>query len=166
MSLERSLDDKASGLTLLFNFLLPGAGHLYASSGHEGAALLVANLACGVVSAFIYVTFVINIGFWIYSMATSRKVTEMYNAERASARSNSIQQARKPVIVYERAPAAPSASSALLSCPDCGGKVSRRAPACPHCGSPVKDSCVDCGGMVPSGATTCPGCGCPIAAKG
>lgn len=25
----------------------------------------------------------------------------------------------------------------LLICPDCGGKVSRRAPACPHCGCPI-----------------------------
>lgn len=25
----------------------------------------------------------------------------------------------------------------LLRCPDCGGMVSRQAPACPHCGRPM-----------------------------
>ncbi len=27
---------------------------------------------------------------------------------------------------------------ALVKCPDCGGKVSDQAPACPHCGRPMK----------------------------
>lgn len=38
------------------------------------------------------------------------------------------------------APAAPPAgkkSAGTISCPDCGGTVSRRAPACPHCGAPI-----------------------------
>ena len=26
---------------------------------------------------------------------------------------------------------------ALLTCPDCSGMVSSRAPACPHCGCPI-----------------------------
>ena len=29
---------------------------------------------------------------------------------------------------------------ALLTCPDCGGKVSDAAPACPHCGRPTQQS--------------------------
>lgn len=29
---------------------------------------------------------------------------------------------------------------ALLTCPDCGGNVSSRAPACPHCGCPVEQA--------------------------
>lgn len=26
----------------------------------------------------------------------------------------------------------------VVNCPDCGGKVSTKVPACPHCGSPMK----------------------------
>ncbi|TVQ86907.1 MAG: zinc ribbon domain-containing protein [Chromatiaceae bacterium] len=26
---------------------------------------------------------------------------------------------------------------ALISCPECGGQVSDRAPTCPHCGAPI-----------------------------
>jgi hypothetical protein len=37
---------------------------------------------------------------------------------------------------------------ALLSCPECGGKVSSEAPACPHCGHPIK------------AASKTEGCGC------
>lgn len=28
---------------------------------------------------------------------------------------------------------------ALIDCPECGGQVSDRAPACPHCGVPIAD---------------------------
>ena len=26
----------------------------------------------------------------------------------------------------------------LISCPDCGGQISRRAQTCPHCGRPLQ----------------------------
>lgn len=29
---------------------------------------------------------------------------------------------------------------ALIECPECGGQVSDRAPACPHCGVPIANS--------------------------
>lgn len=33
-----------------------------------------------------------------------------------------------------------SSTSNIISCPDCGEKVSKRAPYCPHCGTPVRPS--------------------------
>lgn len=34
--------------------------------------------------------------------------------------------------------AASNGNSPLMACPDCGGKVSRRAAFCPHCGAPIE----------------------------
>jgi len=52
---------------------------------------------------------------------------------------------------------------ALTSCQECEGKVSTRAQACPHCGSPVTPTteCDECGGGIPIGASACPECGAP-----
>ena len=62
----------------------------------------------------------------------------------------------------------------LVSCEDCGREVSRRAPACPHCGAPKEAdpasertsqqssslrSCKHCGHGVARGVEKCPNCG-------
>ena len=33
---------------------------------------------------------------------------------------------------------------ALIDCPDCGRRVSPRAPSCPHCGAPLKNGPCGC----------------------
>lgn len=49
---------------------------------------------------------------------------------------------------------------ALLTCPDCGGKVSDIAPACPHCGRPMGIEAGKPGSPAPAEAgTKCPSCG-------
>ena len=50
---------------------------------------------------------------------------------------------------------------ALTECPDCGGKISTEAAACPHCGKPVERTvtCSDCGERYPADSRSCPGCG-------
>ena len=60
------------------------------------------------------------------------------------ARENGIPLITEPLNFQEDAPkeiragiAKGIATPNLLICPDCGGKVSRRAPACPHCGCPI-----------------------------
>lgn len=71
---------KSSGIALLLNFLLPGAGHLYASGGSKGVALLIVNIVVALLFPVVYFTILINIGIWIYAMATSSSVTAEYNA--------------------------------------------------------------------------------------
>ncbi len=53
---------------------------------------------------------------------------------------------------------------ALIDCPECGGKVSDKARACPSCGFLISGmiKCEECGSMVKKSAKTCPSCGCPI----
>ena len=53
---------------------------------------------------------------------------------------------------------------ALIECSECGGKVSTRAAACPHCGCPVEPqvTCPDCGEDFTASLTACPACGGPV----
>ena len=58
---------------------------------------------------------------------------------------------------------------AITQCSECGGKVSTRAAACPHCGCPVepptpKITCPDCGEDFAASLTACPACGGPVEA--
>ena len=55
----------------------------------------------------------------------------------------------------------------ITSCTECGGKVSDKADACPHCGAQVKkpeewEPCAECQEPLPSGVAKCPACGAPI----
>ncbi len=55
---------------------------------------------------------------------------------------------------------------AITQCSDCGGTVSTKAEACPHCGSPVEPqqsqiTCLDCGEAFEASLTACPVCGGP-----
>ena len=54
---------------------------------------------------------------------------------------------------------------ALIDCPECGGNVSDKAVACPHCGAPptVLIDCFECGDKVGMDAMACPHCGAPTA---
>ena len=56
---------------------------------------------------------------------------------------------------------------ALITCPECGRKISDKATACPHCGCPVAGyiTCPECGKQVPETAITCPNCGFPFASN-
>lgn len=48
---------------------------------------------------------------------------------------------------------------ALLECPDCGGKVSDLAPACPHCGRPRRSEGIEVNDLRKgSGDAKCPSC--------
>lgn len=57
----------------------------------------------------------------------------------------------------------------LISCNDCGGKISDRARYCPHCGAPVTyinerrlvEVCRDCEQKISDRARYCPHCGAP-----
>lgn len=59
---------------------------------------------------------------------------------------------------------------ALMSCPECGGKMSDKAPKCPHCGAVAAAmrkekstvSCSECGNILPENAAACPVCGSPV----
>ena len=53
---------------------------------------------------------------------------------------------------------------ALISCPECSGKVSTRASACPHCGLDVSklSECPECGAQMLLGIAACTECGCPM----
>ena len=77
-------------------------------------------------------------------------------------------------------------STRLTNCPDCRGRVSRRAASCPHCGAPLAEikarreatraiqeswwdrvtshtkPCSDCGHVVSRLASRCPQCGAPV----
>ena len=55
--------------------------------------------------------------------------------------------------------------SRLTTCRDCNGQISRRAPACPHCGAhqhfktTTLSSCKYCNQLVSINAPACPHCG-------
>lgn len=62
---------------------------------------------------------------------------------------------------------------ALIECPECRGKVSDRAFACPHCGCPVESNggiegafCPYCGKRNNHESTYCGYCGSPLAGQG
>ena len=69
---------KSAGTTLLLNFLIPGAGHLYASGG-EKWGLFAINITCAVTGTFLYVPWIGNLIVWVVSMSDSGKVTRLYN---------------------------------------------------------------------------------------
>ncbi|MBO5352320.1 MAG: zinc ribbon domain-containing protein [Lachnospiraceae bacterium] len=53
---------------------------------------------------------------------------------------------------------------ALLSCPNCGGKISEKAWACPHCKLSMNEiiNCPECGETCLSENEYCPSCGYPF----
>lgn len=59
---------------------------------------------------------------------------------------------------------------ALMTCPECGGKMSDKAPKCPHCGAVAAAmrkekstvSCSECGNILPENAAVCSVCGSPV----
>ena len=69
---------KNAGVTLLLNFVFPGAGHVYASDGVSWQ-LLAANIGCAVLGVFLIVPLLACPVIWIYSMVQSADVTQRYN---------------------------------------------------------------------------------------
>ena len=72
---------------------------------------------------------------------------------------------------------------ALIICPECGGTVSDKAPACVHCGYPLHSRtamqaahsgpdtrsqhfCTSCGAALPLGVRFCTSCGAPVGTPG
>ncbi len=53
---------------------------------------------------------------------------------------------------------------ALITCVECGNKVSDKAECCPECGCPVelKITCVECGASISDKNEICPKCGVPL----
>ena len=41
-------------------------------------------------------------------------------------------------VVISKPKKPPPPKPTVINCPDCGGKVSTKVKACPHCGSPMK----------------------------
>lgn len=72
------MPQKKSSTTLLFNFLIPGTGHLYASGG-EKWGLFVGHLVCAFTGAFLILPWVGNVIIWLIAMVDSSSVTAMYN---------------------------------------------------------------------------------------
>lgn len=53
----------------------------------------------------------------------------------------------------------------LIKCPECGGTVSDKAAACPHCGMAIATSlikCPECGETIPKDSVSCPNCAFPL----
>lgn len=52
---------------------------------------------------------------------------------------------------------------ALITCKQCGGKVSDRAEKCPHCGCPIGGvkHCTECNAVITENEAVCPNCGHP-----
>ncbi len=69
---------KSAGVTFILNFLIPGAGHVYASGG-EKWGLLAMNIVCAVLAPLVYVTLIGNVVIWLVAMASSASVTAEYN---------------------------------------------------------------------------------------
>ena len=80
--MSTSPSPKSSGTTLLLNFLIPGAGHVYASNG-ERWGYLAANIVCAVSGACIYLPWIGNVVIWIITMSASSEVTQEYNGRDA-----------------------------------------------------------------------------------
>ena len=53
---------------------------------------------------------------------------------------------------------------ALITCVECGNKVSDKAECCPECGCPVelKITCFECGASISDKNKICPKCGVPL----
>ncbi len=55
---------------------------------------------------------------------------------------------------------------AMITCPNCGGKISDKAKKCVHCGTVFipeeKKYCQDCGAELEEDMKICPQCGCPV----
>lgn len=67
-------------IALLLNFLIPGAGHIYAGKQSPGIPLLIASVVCVVLSGLILPLLPL-LGIWIYALATTREVIEEYNRQ-------------------------------------------------------------------------------------
>ena len=52
----------------------------------------------------------------------------------------------------------------LITCVECGNKVSDKAKCCPECGCPVelKITCFECGASISDKDEICPKCGVPL----
>ena len=55
---------------------------------------------------------------------------------------------------------------AMITCPNCGEKISDKAKSCVHCGVSLlpeeKVICEECGAELEEGIEICPSCGCPV----
>ena len=69
---------KSKGLTLLFNFLIPGTGHIYASDGERWGFLLF-NVVCAIAGGILILPWIGNIIIWFVALADSGNVTDAYN---------------------------------------------------------------------------------------
>lgn len=76
--------EKSPGTTFLLNFLVPGAGHIYASGG-ERWGLLAAYLGCAALTPLLFVPVVALPVLWIVSMVQSSDITKEYNQRLAEA---------------------------------------------------------------------------------
>ncbi|MGB8296762.1 MAG: hypothetical protein WCG85_15140, partial [Polyangia bacterium] len=84
---------KQTWITLLLNFLFPGAGHGYASDGKEWKRL-VAVVVCLILTPILYVTGIYVIFAWIYCLVTSGTVTMKYNGLIAQQQARALAQDR------------------------------------------------------------------------
>ena len=52
---------------------------------------------------------------------------------------------------------------AMITCPQCGIKISDESSQCIHCGAPIVkyQVCEECGNKYPAQEKICPNCGCP-----
>jgi hypothetical protein len=69
---------KSKGLTLLFNLIIPGTGHIYASDG-ERWGFLAFNVVCAITGGFLILPWLGNILIWFIALADSGNVTDAYN---------------------------------------------------------------------------------------
>ena len=69
-----------NGVTLGLNFFFPGAGHLYASGGEEGAAMLIFSIVMAVLTPMLVFPGILALIVWIAALAGSGEITNKYNA--------------------------------------------------------------------------------------
>ncbi len=83
------LEPKQTGITLLLNFLIPGAGHVYATNG-ERWGYLAGNIICAFLTPILLVPFLGNLAIWVITLMESSAVTETANRKLLSTEESQV----------------------------------------------------------------------------
>lgn len=70
---------KSEGLALLLSLIITGLGHIYIGKTDKGVALLIVQIVCLVVGAFLLIPWIVSVVLWIYGMYDSYVMAKDYN---------------------------------------------------------------------------------------
>ncbi|MCK9323136.1 MAG: zinc-ribbon domain-containing protein [Candidatus Methanomethylophilaceae archaeon] len=74
-----AIRDKNEGVALILSLLIPGIGQMYVGKIMRGFLFLFAMIIIGIVSVFVFFTWIVYLAIWIYGMYDAYSLAKEYN---------------------------------------------------------------------------------------